>query len=216
MDDKFQKTFIITLFVASLIFTIIGGTFAYLSVEAANNNTTIGGSTYNFDVNLEATTIRSGNLIPVVDNLVVQSLNSTHVCEDTRGYSLCSLYRLRFTNSGSAQNMVGNMKTVSSTYTTSNLKYRLYTLNGNTYTALSDIGTVNNNTNAINYFESSGSNVTLFLENGSVSVNTVDVYLVIWISDPGSNQINDQNKSYTGQLSFVSAAGNTLTSTFTT
>lgn len=215
MNEKLQKTFIIALVICGLVFTAIGGTFAYLSVGAATNNTTIGGSTYNFSVSLDATAIKSSELIPVVDNLVPQSLNSTHVCEDTRGYGLCTLYRIRFTNSGLAQTMTGSMKTLSSTYTTSNLKYQLYTLSGSTYTALSDAATINNTTNATNSFQSSGSNITVSLTDGSSSATTKDIYLVIWISDPGSNQLDDQNKSFTGQLSFSSTAGDTITADFT-
>ena len=214
MDNKFQKTLIVILMVCGLIFTAIGSTFAWLSVGNVRNNTTIKGSTYNFSVNLDVSTIRSGDLIPVVDNLVVSSLNSTHVCEDTRGYGLCSLYRIRFTNNGSAQTMTGYLKTISSTYTTTNLKYRLFSLSGSTYSAISDIASVNNTANATNNFQLSSANVTVSLADGASSSTTTDVYLVIWVSDPGSNQLADQNKSYSGQLLFSSTSGDTLTSTF--
>ena len=214
MNDRVQKIIIVTLMIGGIVFTIIGSTFAYLTVGNISNNTTISGSTYNFSVNLDATAIRSGNLIPVVDNLVSQSLNSTHVCEDTRGYSLCSLYRVRFTNSGSAQTMSGNMKTISSTYTTNNLKYQLYTLSGSTYTSITDAASVNNTANASNPFQLNSSSITVSLPDGSTNSTTTDIYLVIWVSDPGSNQLDDQNKAFTGQLTFSALTGDTITSTF--
>ena len=214
MNEKFQKTLIITFIIVGLIFTLIGSTFAWLAVGAKTNNTTIRGGTYNFSVNLNVTALKSGGLIPVADNLVVQSLNSTHVCEDTRGYGLCSLYRLRFTNSGSAQTMTGYFKTNSSTYTTSNLKYRLFSLSGSTYTAISDIAVVNHTVNATNNFTLSSNGVTVSLTDGSNSSTTKDVYLVIWVSDPGNNQLADQNKSYNGTLTFTSTYGNSITSSF--
>ena len=214
MSNKFQKTFIVTLVICGLLFTIAGSTFAYLNGASAKNNTTVKGSTYNFSVELDASAIKSGNLIPVVDNLVIQSLNSTHVCEDTRGYGLCSLYRVRFTNSGSAQNLTGSLKTVSSTYTTNNLKYQLFTLNGSTYSAISDAASINNTANILNSFKLNGTSIAVSLDDGSAASTTKDIYLVIWVSDPGNNQLEDQNKTFTGQLAFSSPSGDTITSTF--
>ena len=150
----------------------------------------------------------------MADNLILSTLNSTHVCEDTRGYGLCTLYRIRFTNSGNAQVMTGNLKTLSSTYATNNLKYQLFTLSGSTYSAISTATQINRTTNAINYFKLNNTDVTISLNDGSSSATTKDVYLAIWISDPGSNQLDDQNKTFTGQLSFTSTQGNTITSTF--
>ena len=211
---KINKSLILVLVISAVVFTALGGTFAYLSIGNVRNNTTIGGKTYNFNVNLDATAIKSGKLIPVADNLIISTLNSTHVCEDTRGYGLCTLYRIRFTNSGSAETMTGNLKTLTSTYTTNNLKYQLFTLSGSTYTAISTATAINRTANAINYFKLNSTDVTVSLSDGSSSSTTKDVYLAIWISDPGNNQLDDQNKTFTGQLSFTSTHGSTITSNF--
>lgn len=211
---KINKSLILVLVISAVVFTALGGTFAYLSIGNVSNNTTIGGRTYDFNVNLDATAIKSGKLIPVVDNLIVSTLNSSHVCEDTRGYGLCTLYRIRFTNSGSAETMTGNLKTLTSTYTTNNLKYQLFTLSGSTYTAISTATAINRTANAINYFKLNSTDVTVSLSDGSTSSTTKDIYLAIWISDPGNNQLDDQNKTFTGQLSFTSTHGSTITSNF--
>lgn len=214
MNEKTSKIIIISLFIMGIIFVIVGSTFAYLTVNTVTNNTSIGGSTYNFNVNFDVSAVKSGNLIPVKDNLILESLNSSYVCEDTRGYRLCSLYRIRFTNSGSAQTLTGNLKTVSSTYTTTNLKYQLFTLSGSTYSAISDSASINNTTNSLNQFKLNNSSISISLNDGSASSTIKDVYLVIWVSDPNNNQLADQNKSFTGQLSFVSTSGDTITSSF--
>ena len=211
---KINKGLILVLVISAVVFTALGGTFAYLSIGNVSNNTTIGGRTYDFNVNLDATAIKSGKLIPVADNLIISTLNSTHVCEDTRGYGLCTLYRIRFTNSGSAETMTGNLKTLTSTYTTNNLKYQLFTLSGSTYTAISTATAINRTANAINYFKLNSTDVTVSLSDGSTSSTTKDIYLAIWISDPGNNQLDDQNKTFTGQLSFTSTHGSTITSNF--
>ena len=211
---KINKGLILVLVISAVVFTALGGTFAYLSIGNVSNNTTIGGRTYDFNVNLDATAIKSGKLIPVADNLIVSTLNSSHVCEDTRGYGLCTLYRIRFTNSGSAETMTGNLKTLTSTYTTNNLKYQLFTLSGSTYTAISTATAINRTANAINYFKLNSTDVTVSLSDGSTSSTTKDIYLAIWISDPGNNQLDDQNKTFTGQLSFTSTHGSTITSNF--
>lgn len=211
---KINKSLILVLVISAIVFTALGGTFAYLSIGNVRNNTTISGKTYNFNVNLDATAIKSGKLIPVADNLIVSTLNSSHVCEDTRGYGLCTLYRIRFTNSGSAETMTGNLKTLTSTYTTNNLKYQLFTLSGSTYSAISTATAINRTANAINYFKLNSTDVTISLNDGSSSSTTKDIYLAIWISDPGNNQLDDQNKTFTGQLSFTSTHGSTITSNF--
>ena len=214
MNEKTSKIIIISLFIMGIIFVIVGSTFAYLTVNTVTNTTSIGGSTYNFNVNFDVSAVKSGNLIPVKDNLILESLNSSYVCEDTRGYRLCSLYRIRFTNSGSAQTLTGNLKTVSSTYTTTNLKYQLFTLSGSTYSAISDAASINNTTNSLNQFKLNNSSISISLNDGAASSTIKDVYLVIWVSDPNNNQLADQNKSFTGQLSFVSTSGDTITSSF--
>ncbi len=214
MNKVTNKILIIGAIVLGLIFVVIGATFAYLTSNGANNNTTINGATYKFSVGIDVSPIRNGNLIPVADNLIISTLNSNHVCEDTRGYGLCTIHRVRFTNNGNAQVMTGNLKTVSSTYTTNNLKYQLFTLSGNTYSAITTAAAINNTANALNYLRLNNTDITVSMADGTASSTTVDMYLVLWLSDTGSNQLDDQNKSFSGQLSFVSAYGDTLTSTF--
>jgi len=214
MNDKVNKTIIITLFVLGIVFTAIGSTFAFYVASIGQSGSQISGKTYTFNVSLDVTTIESSKLIPVDDDLIIETLNSSHVCEDTRGYGLCTLHLIRFTNNGTAQTMSGNIKTISSTYATNNLKYQLFTLSGSRYTAISSATSINNTANATNYFKLNDTDVTVSLSDGTNSSTTNDVYLAIWISDPGSNQLADQNKSFTGQVSFSSTHGDTITSSF--
>ena len=94
-------------------------------------------------------------------------------------------------------------------YTTTNLRYRLYDEN---YNSVSDIGTVGITANTMNYFKSGANNISVTIPaNG-----TKDYYLVIWLHDIGENQLVDQNKQYTGNISFTSQSGATVSSNFIT
>lgn len=214
MNNSFTKTITVTLLVMGVIFTAIGGTFAYFSGQVNSNANAISGKTYKFNVTLDITSVKSGNLIPLDDNLIDDTLNSTHVCTDTRGYGLCSLYKLTLNNTGEAQTLNGYLTTLSTTYTTNNLKYQLFTKSGNTYTAASDMKSVPIVTNATSDFTLSSSNISVSLSNGTSSAYSVDYYLAIWLSDPGSNQPDDSNKTYNGKVTFVGANGDTISANF--
>ena len=209
MDNKYNKLIIILLFVFGIIFTIIGATFAYFAASANSGVNDISGSSYRLDMSLDVTSIRSGDLVPTADNLIATSLAGNYKCVDQRNYGLCSLYKITFANNSTAETMVGYLKTSSTTYTTTNLRYRLYDEN---YNSVSDIGTVGITANTMNYFKSGANNVSVTIPaNG-----TKDYYLVIWLHDIGENQLEDQNKSYTGSITFTSQSGATVSSNFIT
>ena len=209
MDNKYNKLIIILLFVFGIIFTIIGATFAYFSASTNSGGNSINGTSYTFNMSLDVTSIRSGDLVPTADNLIATSLAGNYKCVDQRNYGLCSLYKITFANNSTAETMVGYLKTSSTTYTTTNLRYRLYDEN---YNSVSDIGTVGITANTMNYFKSGANNVSVTIPaNG-----TKDYYLVIWLHDIGENQLEDQNKSYTGSITFTSQSGATVSSNFIT
>ena len=214
MNNNFTKTITITLLVMGAIFTAIGSTFAYFSGQVSSNANAISGKTYKFDVKLNITSEKSGNLIPVVDTLITETLNSTHVCTDTRGYGLCSIYKLNLSNTGEAQTMTGYITTLSTTYTSNNLKYQLYTKSGSTYSSASDIKALPIVTNATSDFSLNSNNINVALNDGTSSAYSTDYYLVIWLSDPGTNQQVDSNKTYNGKITFVSTNGDTVSANF--
>ena len=209
MDNKYNKLIIILLFVFGIVFTIIGATFAYFAASANSSGNAINGTSYTFDMSLDVSSIRSGDLVPTADNLIATSLAGNYKCIDQRNYGLCSLYKITFTNNSSAETMVGYLKTSSTTYTTTNLRYRLYDEN---YNSVSDIGTVGITANTINYFKSGANNISVTIPANS----TKDYYLVIQLHDIGENQLVDQDKSYTGSITFTSQSGGTVSSNFIT
>lgn len=213
---KNNKKIILSIAIVLVIVLIsVGATYAFY--RASTNNTTgINGHSYDFSVGFNITVIRSGNLVPTADNLISQSISSQNVCQDRRGYSLCSMYKLTLVNTGMAQALNGYIKTLNTTtYTTDNLKYQMYTKSGNTYTAITSAQALSHTTNSTNYFKLNNNNVTFNIADGSTASQTKEYYLVIWLSDTGSNQLEDANKKFAGDVIFQNTAGNNITSTFT-
>ena len=207
MEKNFNKTIAITLFVMGAIFIIAGSTFAYFSASISSNGSNVTGKTTTFNIVMNITTIKNDKLIPVVDTLIDDTLNSTHQCTDTRGYGLCYLYKLTLNNNADAQTLTGYLKTISTTYTSNNLKYQLFTRSGNTYTAASDMKVVPLTANATSNFTLNNNDLVISLNAGTSSTYSVDYYLAIWLSDPGNNQLIDSDKTYNGSVTFSSSGG---------
>lgn len=211
MNDKTYKILFIMFMVLGVVFTIIGATFAYYTATVKSNNT-IGGTTYNFNMGLDISTIRSGDLIPVVDNVIDESLASNYKCIDERDYGLCSLYKVRFTNNSTTETLVGYLKTLSgTTYISNNLRYRLYEIKNGNYVPVSDIRTVSVIENIENYFINDSANLMITVNGNSDK----EYYLAIWIHDTGTNQLEDQGKAYVGRVEFTSSNGGMVSADFT-
>ena len=212
MNEKLKKGLILSLVLVLCVLAIAGGTFAYFSAAVGDGGNKIKGNTLSFNANVGVDTIRSGNLIPTADNLIMTSLNGSYPCEDSRGYSLCSLYKITLTNSGPGVRLNGYVLTNAGTsFTSSYLKYQLLT-KSTSYASASDINTLNISNNSKNYFKLNNNNITFSLnQNGSS-----EYYLVVWLSDPGNvNQLDDVNKSYNGSIVFESSNGGRISVNFT-
>lgn len=206
-----KKIVIMSFALLAAVLAISGGTFAFFNASRGADNNVITGTVYQLDASVSVNTIKSGSLIPVADNLIMTSLNGSYPCEDNRGYRLCSLYKVTVTNSGSAILLNGYINTNSgTTFTTSDLKYQLLTKSGNTYTSASDVGTITTTVNAKNYFKSSGSNMNFTLNNSG----SFEYYMVLWLSDDGSNQLDTVNKVYKGSFVFETMNGGSVTANF--
>lgn len=204
MSENFKKGLLLSLILVLVVLLIAGSTFAYFIISVDDGGNKINGNTLAFNASVGVDVIRSGNLIPTADNLIMTSLNGSYPCEDSRGYSLCSLYRINLVNSGTTINLNGYVLTNAGTSFTSNyLKYQLLT-KSTSYASASDINTLNIANNSKNYFKLNNNNINFSLnQNGSS-----EYYLVIWLSDPGNvNQLDDVNETYDGSIVFESQNG---------
>jgi len=218
MNDINRKLIVTIASVLALMVVVVGVTFSYY-VASSNGTNNISGGIRTFDVSLSVSTIKaSTNLIPLDDNLVNTAISkNSNKCIDNNSLEVCSLYQITLTNTGASQSLYGYLTTVSSTYTTSNLKYQLFTLSGNTYTAVTDAIVINNTANTDNYMVNNSSNVQFTINTGtSSSPTTSTYYLAIWLSNTNSSQSSDYSKSFVGTIGFDSVNGKTLTSNFIT
>ena len=215
MNENVKKTIVLTFVFIVLGVLISGGTYAYLSASQADN-TEITGKTRTLDVSVGINTIKSGNLLPTMDNLITTSLNGSYPCEDQRGYSLCSIYKVTLTNTGIPVALNSYIEVNNSTYTANHLKYQMFTKSGNVYTSISDAGTIDITGGTQNYLKLSSNNISFSLNDGSTSSYSSEYYLVVWLSDIGSNQLEDTDKNLSANIVFESDNGNPVKAEFST
>lgn len=192
----------ICLVIGIVIIVTTGTTFAYYVGSASNTNTVTGGVT-EFSVGLTLTTeYKATKMIPLKDSLVSTAIQYSSKCRDKSGYEVCSLYKLKLTNTGPTYVLNGYLKTSSTTYTTSNLKYQIF---NSSYTAVSDVMTVSTTANGVVYFTKNNNKVSISMGN-----TTTEYYLVMWISDTNSMQTSDYSKTFSGVVGFEATSGNKL------
>lgn len=206
MRNKLLISVLTAIFI--IIVTTYGTTFAYFSSTANAGN--IGGETYNFDIDLTSTPeYEATMLVPIKDNMINQAINKTNnKCIDNKGYEVCSLYKLTLTNHGNAELLNGYIETTSTTYTTTNLKYQLFSDN---YTALS----TSESLAAIgkkSYFKDTANNYV----HTEIDTTPINYYLVIWLSETNESQNEDMNKDFSGNIVFESINGNQISASFST
>lgn len=206
MDKKIFGSICLVLGIAIIVST--GASFAYFNASTSNEGN-ISGTTINFGVNLNLTTIhQSTNMIPLQDTLVATAISGTNKCVDTKGYEVCSLYKITLTNDGDPFVLNGYLKTSSTTYTTGNLKYQIYDTN---YNAISDVMVPSLTANEKVYFTKDSNMVTT-----SMNHNDTEYYLVMWITETNTLQNADYSKSYTGLVGFETLSDERIEATFTT
>lgn len=206
MGKKIFGSICIVLGIAIIVST--GTTFAYFNTAISNEENNLG-TTANFNVNLNLTTIQqSTNMIPLQDTLIATAISGTNKCIDEKGYEVCSLYKITLTNNGDPFVLNGYLKTSDTTYTTGNLKYQIYDTN---YTAISDVIAPSLTANNKVYF-TKDSNVLAT----SINHSDIEYYLVMWITETNTLQSADYSKSYTGLVGFEAISGERIEATLTT
>lgn len=205
-----KKKIIISIFVTLMItlFSVLGTTYAYLMISATSSN--IEGNVANFDVSLSLNTIyRANRLVPLSNDLIDEAITKdSDKCIDRNGYEVCFLFSLSLTNGGDAVTLNGYIETVSSTYTTDNLKYQIFDSN---YTAVTDVMTLSNTSGTRVYFNKNANRLDL-----NLGASDTIYYLAVWLTETGDSQSSDYSKSFSGKVGFESIDGDTLEASFDT
>ncbi len=214
MNSSKRKILIISIIVV-IIILVAGGTYAYFTASGSNSGNIVG-STYTSDFGIEVYEVqKSTSLIPLNDDLVTTAVSkASDKCLDNDGQEICSLYKLDVVNNGAAIDLQGFIRTSTSTYTSSNLKYMVYTENGGTYTPVTDALVLTHNSGDTVYFKKNSTNYTTSLLDGTTNPQKVTYYIVFWISEIEGEQNEDQSKTFDCKIGFESIYGDKLTSTF--
>lgn len=190
MEKKLNKILVSVLAVILITTLTVGVTYAYLVAHDSQNITVKSASGINSVLTL--TTVKeTSNMVPIMDNKIVTAIKNN--CVDKNNYDVCSLYSVKLTNTSSAESLYGYVRTVSSSYTTTNLRYQIF---DSSYNAVTDVMTISNSSNGFVYFEKSSSKLTI------TSDGTKNYYFVIWLTDTGAEQSSDYSKVFNGAIGF--------------
>lgn len=190
MEKKLNKILVSVLAVILITTLTVGVTYAYLVAHDSQNITVKSASGINSVLTL--TTVKeTSNMVPIMDNKIVTAIKNN--CVDKNNYDVCSLYSVKLTNTFGAESLYGYVRTVSSSYTTTNLRYQIF---DSSYNAVTDIMTISNSSDSFVYFEKSSSKLTI------TSNGTKNYYFVIWLTDTGAEQSSDYSKVFNGAIGF--------------
>lgn len=198
--------------VATLVVAIIGATFAYFTATDTNNDTVKGeAATAGLTLAVEkVSTDAKGSLIPIAESLLDKGLKgdstTNKMCLDKDGNTVCQVYKITVTNTGSAAaSFDGTLTLTADGYT--NLKWANMNLNSGltTDTVPTTVGSTLN-----------ASSVTAITSNEVFTANQVKYYyIMIYINETNASQNDTDKGSFTGVVTFNTAGGTGTTATFT-
>lgn len=203
------KKIIVLVVVSVLGAVLMGGTYAYFAASKNGTGTNITGNTFNFGASISMTnTYQATQLVPLSDSLIGTAVSkSSNKCRDASSYQVCSLYKITISNSGDPVTLYPYITTTSSTYTTNNLKCKLF---NSSFTAVSDVITLSRTANAKTYITSSSSNYAV-----NMTSTSQVYYLAIWLSDTNASQTTDYSKTFSGTITFEAPGTGSVKSSFT-
>lgn len=190
MKNKKYISVMAVLIISALTF---GATYAYYVSQ--DTKTFTGEIEKGIVSTLNLTTTKSStNLVPLQDSKIKTAITkSSNKCIDKNNYEVCSLYTITLTNTNASENLYGYVKTNTTTYTTTNLKYQIF---DSSYNAITDVMTISKTANDLVYFKKGTTQVSI------TSTGTKTYYLAIWLSDTNSDQSSDYSKTFNGAIGF--------------
>lgn len=208
---KKTKKILIAIIITIAIVGAIGYT-TYSFYTATATDSSIEGSSKDLNFDITAKEIyKATGLIPISEETADLAINNIdNQCKDNNNQDLCSLYEVTLTNSGVATSLTGFIRTNSSTYITNNLKYKVYTKNQDTYTAVTDLQSLSNDSGGSTYFKKDNNNYVTTLNKNE----TVTYYILFWLNEASSEQNDDQEKNYNCKFGFEGVNGSKLSASF--
>lgn len=220
MENNGKGIFYGVIGVATLIVAIIGATFAYFTATASNNAVTGTAAQAGLELKVEQTSTGTGDMVPQLTSTIANAVTGTDSksCVDGNGNTVCKVYSVTLTNTGSsAVTVSGTIAFAGGTYT--NLKWGKadaatgFTATNSNYVAM---GT----TPVTNIIDPTDTTKVTTLQATGQEGNSITFYIVVYIDETGSKQDDTDTGTFTGTITFNSASAdgtstNGLTSTFT-
>lgn len=225
MENNGKGIFYGVIGVATLIVAIIGATFAYFTATT-EPDTTVTGTAAQAGLKLEVkqTSTGVGNMVPQLTSSIATAVAGTDnkTCVDGNGNTVCKVYSVTLTNTGSsAVTVSGTINFTSADGKYSNLKWGKVTDSATGFTAANSnyvaMGTTPV-TDIITPGEEKAGAITLQAAGNAEGNTSTTFYIVVYIFETGNSQDATDTGTFTGTISFnsTSASGSSgLTSTFT-
>jgi hypothetical protein len=212
MENNGKGIFYGVIGVATLIVAIIGATFAYFTASASNDNT-ITGTAAQAGLNLSVTlasTDATGTMVPQLGTAIQKAVTGTNSksCIDGNGNTVCKVYTITISNTGSSATVLyGQLGFAYTDGSFADLKWGL----GKTATDTTDLAATASVTTPTQGNFVNGVHLQAAGEDGA----SATYYVVVWIEETNAAQNETDAGTFTGTVSFNSAAGSGVTSTFT-
>ena len=189
--------------VTILVLAISGSAYAFFTAQAESDQ--FSGTT--IDVKIAKPTVelvvgsKDNGLIPVYDgsvtghttNQLAAAVNTTNKCIDKNGYTVCHVYKITLSNTGSTDTKVNTSITLSGS---TNITWAKMT-NQTTFGSLKD------------------SDTSLAKDTVLGAKGTTDLYFVVYLKNTGSDQTStDAGKTYTGTVTVTASTGATIEAMF--
>ena len=195
---KLKRVSLIIVGIFCYALLIIGGTYAYYALTASNNS--IAGTAGEADLSLEVVNQHPNNeeyLVPQLEKGLATAISSNYNCVDDNNNTVCQVYSIKITNTGTATVKVNGTITFGNIDKMPNLKWRL----------IQDKNTYGNYSSHYASLDDARFDSNLTLRKGASKT----YYMVIWIDEVDENQ-SDTGK-YNATIDFSSSNGTGVTST---
>jgi len=216
MENNGKGIFYGVIGVATLIVAIIGATFAFFSASA-ENATVIEGTAAVAGLTLDVTEVTTGTgvMVPQLSTAIQTAVTGSgegKSCIDGNGNTVCKVYKITVTNTGSSATVLFGTLALTATdgSTMTNLMWGKGTDGKTGYGA-----TFSHTEQDLVDPATSGNNSVTLQPAGSDTGASVDYYVVVFINETKDNQNTSDKGSFKGTVSFNSATGSGVTSTFT-
>lgn len=192
--------------VALLILAVSGSAYAFFTASATSDEFT--GNTLDVKIDkpvvklVSNTGTKGAGLIPIYDgsvsghttNQLINAVNSTYNCVDSNGYTVCKVYSITITNSGTGATTVNT--SINLTAADTNITWAKMT-GKNTFGSLK------------------GTDNTLATGTALNGNGTITQYFVVYLKNTGDNQTStDAGKSFSGTVTVAASTGAQIEATF--